>query len=897
MISAWRAGAALYPDNLNNSGTAIMLKVLPLVAALTLASFSAGLHAEAKYAFGSTPGKLPKNVIPLDYAVHLVPDLATLTFRGDEEIQIDVKTSTSTLVLNAHQLEIDSASVSGKGMAKQDVKPQLDKQAQTLTITLEQPLAPGHYTLALAFRGIINRNADGMYFDKYKVGSEDKVMLGTNMEPTGTRSLFPSWDEPSFRARFAIAADLPAQFNAYSNMPLRKQETLVNGLKRHSFAPTPPMASYLVVLAAGELERSAVKQDGVEIGVVTTVGKQASAAYALKSSAQLVHFYNNYFGNHYPLPKLDQIAVPGGFSGAMENWGGVIYNETAMLYDPAKSPVSTKQTAFKVLAHETAHMWFGDLVTMAWWDNLWLNESFASWMAAKATNHFNPEWNVRLGENNSRENAMGVDALKTTHPIYQKIDSEEQAAGAFDSITYDKGQAFVTMLEAYLGENAFRKGIRDYVAKHKYSNTTGADLWDALSKASGKPVEKIASDWTTQPGFPVVNVEAVCDKGQRTITLSQHQFYSDNKLSSDQLWNIPVQIRNGNGKSDYVLLDAKSKSVQRPGCDGAIVLDPDSVGYYRVQYSPAMLADITAKLASLPDSARLKIVTDANAMVSKGNMPIGAYFDLVKALGNEPRLAVWQLVLGRLGSFDVLVRGESLQAPLRRVAMGVVLPKFQQIGWNKQAGETVEKTQLRESLLAFLGAIGEESVVQEAKARFARYLADPKDVDPELLDAVTFIAGRYADQATYDALLKLAAKAEGTEEKDRMYRAAFSAIDPKLAAQTMPLSLSTELHPRIAGAALQIVAQEHLTMAWSFAQENYDALLKVQPDYVKPQFLGSVVGGAADPAMADALIAFIDARKGGPETQKAAKRAAESIRVRAQRKETLLMPLGKWLNP
>jgi len=864
------------------------------VGAIALAVLAITAQAESKFSFASTPGKLPKNVVPVDYKIHVVPDLHAFTFSGAEDVVLDVRTATRKIVLNANQLSIDAATLSGPGLSPQSLEPVLDKEQQTLSLALPQPLAPGRYTLALRYRGVINRTAQGLYYDRYKVGAEEKVMFGSNLEATDARSFFPSWDEPAFRATFSMTADVPASFTAISNMPVQQEQTLPGGWKRVRFATTPKMSTYLVVLTAGELERSSALQDGTEIGVVTTVGKQAAARYALKASQDLVHYYNDYFGVRYPLPKLDQIAVPGGFGGAMENWGGVIYNETTMLYDPAKSPVSTQRNVFTTVAHETAHQWFGNLVTMAWWDNLWLNEAFASWMEAKATDHFNPQWYAALSANEGRETAMSHDALKSAHPIYQAVVNESQANEAFDRITYDKGQAFVRMLEAYLGEEAFRKGIRSYIARHQYSNTTSADLWAALSKASGKPVDRIARDWTLQAGFPLVSVDAHCANGQRTITLHQQQFLQDPDAVSNRLWSVPVQIGTVNGKPDYVLLQARSQTVTRPGCVGPVVLDPQSKGYYRVQYAPKMLAELTRGLGRLPDSARVKVVTDAGVLFSDNRLPVAAYFDIVKALADEPRMAVWKLVLDRLQSLDDLARDDAQRPALRRLAIAAASPKFQQLGWDSVAGESVDQAQLRAALIQFLGQMGDPDVINEARARFARYVADPRSLEPALLDVVMRTVGRHADQATFDKLLELAAHVEGTEEKDRFYAAALAVLDPALAAQALPLALSKDVQPLVASRVLAQLSQEHTALVWDYARAHGDALLQMQPDYARNEFFPLLVRRASDAAYADALEAFVKAHQ-APDAQILAQRGAEGIRLRAQSKVRLLPQLGQWL--
>ncbi len=866
-----------------------------LARALLLACTSLCAQAQGQFAFDTTPGKLPKDVVPLDYAIHLVPDLEHFTFSGEEDIHITVRKTTRSIVLNANHLDIDAASLLGTAKHALNLKPELDAEQQTLRFQLVQDLAPGRYTLRLRFRGIINTSAQGFYYDKYRVGAADKIMIGTNLEATDARSVFPCWDEPVFRARFQMTADAPASFTAISNMPVRRQQQLPNGWRRWSFAQTPKMSTYLVVLAAGELERSSAKQDGVEIGVVTTAGKQASAAYALRASQQLVHYFNDYFGVRYPLPKLDQIAVPGGFGGAMENWGGVIYNETAMLFDPAKSPVSTQKGAFSTIAHETAHQWFGNLVTMAWWDNLWLNESFASWMEAKATDHFNPQWHAALDANERREVAMALDALHSAHPIYQKIDNEAQANDAFDRITYEKGQAFVRMLEAYLGEVPFRQGIRRYIAKHQYANTTSADLWSELSKASGQPVERIARDWTLQSGFPLVSVDAHCENGQRTIHLQQQQFLLDHNRSSDKLWSVPVQIGTVGGKADYVLLTQRSQTVTRPGCQGTLVLDPLSVGYYRVQYAPELLAAVLKELPQLPDRARIKVVSDLTELFNVGRLPAASFFDMATSLAHEPRLAIWKLLLDELTVLDEFARTDAARPALRRWAIATVRPAFNQLGWDSVAGESVDSTELRALLVGFLADMGDASTIAEARARFDRYLATPQSLAPALINAVTYTVGRNADQATFDKLLALAGKAEGTEEKDRMYRAALSVLDTKLAEQALPLALSKDLPPLVSGRVLPMLSREHAGLVWAYVQQHADALLHMQPEYARNEVFPPLFSFSTSVKDADSFEAFVKEHQPA-DALALAQRATEGVRLRAQRKEGLLPQLAQWLN-
>ncbi len=856
-------------------------------AALALALGAATAQAEAPFSFAATPGKLPKDVVPLQYDAHIVPDVAANSFRGTQTVEIEVLKPTSTIMLNADNMQIDSASLTGKNIGKLKLDPILDKKQQTLRFALSQPLAPGKYALALAFRGQINREGRGLFYVNYKAGGQDKKLIATTMAPTDARRMLPTWDEPAFRARFRLTVDVPGNFKAYSTTPIDKREDLAGGMQRISFGNTPKMPSYLVVLVAGELERLSAKEDGVDIGIVTTEGKLGSATFALGATRDLLRYFNNYFGIPYPLPKLDQIAIPGGFNGAMENWGAVVYNEPTLLYDPKRSPEKVKKFTFNINAHELAHQWFGNLVTMAWWDNLWLNEGFASWMATKATHHFHPEWRPYLEGMAEREYVMNLDARKTTHPIQTPIQTEEQAAAAFDAITYLKGEAFLRMLEAYLGESAFRKGMRAYMAKHQYSNTTSADLWAALEKASGKPVGKLASDWTLQPGFPLIRVEQACEEGRRKVTLSQEQYRLDEPPREKRLWNVPLQVGTVNGKAWTTLLSGPSTTINQGGCDGTLVVDPHSVGYFRVQYDPASFRALAEQAPRLPDSTRLKLLSDTWSFASNGRMGLEAYLDLVRTYGEEPRVAVWDAILSNLRTLDSLARGEPEQALIRRFLIDFARPKFDKLGWEEKPGETAEDAQLRGMLATALARAGDRQAIDEGKARFARYLQDPSSVPPSMIDFVTGTAGRYADKATYELLAARAANAPTSEERNRFGRALTSAQDPQLAARTLRSLLSPHTPPDLVPYMIGGVAGEHLDQTWQFAIANRDALLANMEALGRNSLFASIVASSSNPAHAEMMEAYM--RKNfGPDGVVEAERVGNGVRIRADQKARLL---------
>ena len=858
-----------------------------MAAALTLA-LALSVQAQSSFIFDATPGKLPKSVVPIQYTAHLVPNLSDNTFSGTETIDINVLKPSTSIVLNADNLEIETASLSGNESAEQALTPLIDKVPQTLTFKLAAPLVPGRYRLSLKFRGLITHEARGLFAMTYKVGPHDKTMLATNLEPTDARRLLPTWDEPAFRARYQLTVDVPARFTAYSNTPVERQETLANGWQRIAFGVTPPMPSYLLALVAGELTRISAVQDGVDIGIVTTEGKQESARFALGSTQDLLHYYNQYFGVPYPLPKLDQIAIPGGINGAMENWGSIIYNEAALLYDPKKSTEWTRQTSFVTNAHEVAHMWFGDLVTMAWWDNLWLNEGFASWMSAKATDHFHPTWRIWLDRLVEREGVMNLDSLKTTHPIQTAVLNEEQAAAAFDQITYGKGEAFLRMLESYLGADTFQRGIRAYIIKHQYANTTSADLWAALEQASGKPVEQLASVWTTQPGFPLVTVTQHCEQGQRIIKLTQEPFWLDEKPREQRLWTIPIQLGRVNGEADYTLLSEVSTTVIRPDCDETLVIDPDNVGYFRVQYDPISFGALAEQLPSLPDNTRAKLLADTWALMMADRMPLASYLSLANKYRDEPRLAIWGMLIGKLGTLQNMAIGQPERPLLQHYTHELVAAKFKTLGWDEKPDDSGEDRQLRATLARVLALSGDETVIAEARARFERFLVNPDSLAPSLLDFVMLVVGRYASAPIYDELKGLALKAQSTEERNRYGLALSAPRDPVLAARSLQGVLSPNLPTQLSSMVVPNVAGNgHIDQAWMFAVLNRDALLKLQDAIGRNRFFPSIVGSSSDSLLADMLEEYVQDNFSA-DALVDAKRTGAAIRIRARQKARLL---------
>jgi aminopeptidase N len=822
--------------------------------ALFLVFPSARAGAEQAFAFDATPGKLPKTVVPIHYALDLKPDLDKLAFAGSETVEIAVRSPTERLVLNAVDLAVTQATIDIEATPAQIA---LDAANETVTLTFPRPIEAGRHQLALAFTGRINRFARGLFFVDYPTADGQKRMLSSQLEPADARRIFPGWDEPSFKASFALTVTVPQAFLAVSNMPVTREEPAGEGTKRVLFETTPVMSSYLFVLAAGDLERTAAKAAGVTIGVVTTSGKGAQTQFALDSAVELIRYYNGYFGVRYPLPKLDLIAVPGGFGGAMENWGGITFFESRLLFDPAKNSADSKRGIFSVLAHEMAHQWFGDLVTMAWWDDLWLNEGFATWMQAKSAEYLHPEWQTWLNSAGAKQGAMATDARNTSHPIQHPIANESEAMAAFDGITYNKGQAFIRMLENYIGAQTFSAGIRAYMTDHAYSNTTTADLWNALAAASGKPVAAAASFFTEQAGVPLVVAEAACVGDTQRIRLRQERFTIHDPAPKPQHWLVPVVLGPVQARtSETVLLDG-SAEVEAGRCGEPVKLNLGDVGYYRVQYDGAMAAALARSIGEMLPADRVNLLADSWAMVEASRVPPATFLELVERLSGDDSRLVWDQVLRAFSRIDHLEWGGRERATFQAYARSVLRPVFDRLRFDGEPGEPQDRVMLRARLISMLGSLDDQEILAEAKRRFAAYLIDPASLPVDLRATVIHLAGRTADRAIYDALLALARKATDTNERVRYYSAVAAALDPALARETLALTLTDELPSTLVGSLISGVAgSEHPDLAWDFVKENFATLAQKQGPSFRNTFASNLMGNFTDAAHAAELASF-----------------------------------------
>ncbi len=880
------------------------MRALQLLASLCFAMFCSRMAAEKPFSFDATPGKLPKDVVPLGYSIRIVPEIDKLTFAGSETVRINVRRPVRELVLNALELKIQKAAVDGQALPDSAIK--LDPANETLTLLLSSELGPGEHRLALEFAGKINQQGQGLFYMPYQeqgTGAK-KVMLGTQFEPTDARRLFPCWDEPIFRARFQLTAVVPDNWLAVSNMPVESQKKIPKG-KEVRFAATPPMSSYLNVLVAGELDSIESRAGPTQIRVIATRGKAEMGRYALEATAQILKYYNDYFGVPYPLPKLDQIAMPGGFGGAMENWGGITYYESSLLFDPKNSSTDTKQNIYEVLAHEMAHQWFGDLVTMAWWDNLWLNEGFASWMGSKCTAHFNPQWEVWLRTDQPRdptrrigiakEAAMEGDARSTTHPIQQPVRTEAEADSVFDDITYKKGESFLRMLESFLGENVFRDGIRRYIASHKYSNSTTADLWNALSEASHQAIAEIAAGWTEQPGFPLVRVNRQ-ENGK--VSLRQERFTIHFNNAPLLEWKIPLTYAVVGGLPESMLMTSKTAWLDNILAERALKLNLNGTGYYRVEYDQRSWDRLLQALSRLSVADRVNLLCDAWALVQANRAPVSLYFGLVEKLPASTELAEREQIINVLEYINRLLVGAPMREKFQAYARSLLRPTFEALGWEtKSDAEPPTARTLRASLILALGCLNDREIVAGCRARFAGYLADPKSLEPDLRPAVFSVAGRYADEKTWDQLHELGLKTTSIEEKQNFYNALACATDPALAKRTLAIALTDELPTSRATFLVGRVARDsdHPELAWDFADKNIKALLAKTDALGANRYVAGLFTFFSDASRAEELKQYAG-EKLPPAAAPEVAKVVDEVEFRAEFKKRLAAQLNAWID-
>jgi aminopeptidase N len=860
------------------------------LAALVATLFGfVGTASAARFDFDSTPGRLPKDVIPTHYTLRFDLDPAREVFDGKADIDLTVRRPTSSIVLQATELDAVKVTLTSDSGASRDAVIAPDKGTGLWRINWKsgEPLEPGRWRLGIYYRGKVGKRAQGLYRVEYRTAGREapRVMLATQFEPTHARAVFPSFDEPAFRATFDIVITAPARFEAVSNMPVTRQTGLPDGRRETVFARTPSMPTYLVALAVGEFDALSDSFDGIPLRILTAPGRSEEARYAMDVTKQLLGYYRDYFGIAFMLPKLDQLAIPGVRGGAMEDWGAISYNENLLLYEPKRSAPRQQELIFAVVAHEIAHQWFGNLVTAAWWDDIWLNEAFATWMENKTRAHFNPKWNTRARERLRREEALALDAGKATRAVADPPAHETGIFEVFDRITYQKGGAVLRMFEAQLGEEVFRTGLRSYMAAHRYSNATADDLWYHLSQASGNDLSPAISGWIRQRGFPLLKVTAECKEGRTQVELSQERFTSTRAKEVAAMWEVPI-VLHADANTERVILGREPKRVAFAGCL-PVVANGGDTGYYRVQYNAANMARLRTGYARLPATERIGLVADTMALARSGRIEFAEYFRLLDALQGEREGAIWEQVMEHLGYLDEVFAGTPAQRSVRDYGRYLLRPVMRHVGWKPQPGDDAGTLKLRNALIDTLGRFDDPEVTARARQMFADFAGTPAvPIEPSIRKGVVRTAARTADATTLEALRRLLKDANNQEDSYLFGGAMVCVRDPQLVLHILELGLTDEWPPGNAIWYLRNVGfhSGHPGLAKDFILKNFEAVQAKASRAGRSWTLPDAFAGFNDNSEADDLLAA-QRRLVGNEAMAPAEQVADVIREKAAVRE------------
>ena len=828
---------------------------------------------------------LPTNARPERYVIELTPNLETLTFAAKARLTFQVVQPTDRITVNAANLSFVRAALANDGADGGAVaRIETEAASERVSFMFDRPLTPGEHVIEMDYTGRINDDATGLFASRYQQDGADQIMLMSQFEAGYARRFAPIWDEPGLKAIFELALVVPDNLDAVSNMPVASVTPAGAGMKRVSFQPSPKMSSYLMFVGVGEMDRITTTAAGVEIGSVTRRGVAEQGRYAMEALGQLLPFYNDYFGTAYPLPKLDQIAAPGaGTFGAMENWGAILYFERYMLVDPALTTEADRQLVYVVVAHEVSHQWFGNLVTMAWWDDLWLNEGFASWMENKATDAFNPDWNIWLRNQATIDDAMALDALTGTHPIVQQLSTMREVDTAFDQITYQKGQAVIRMLEAYLGEDAFRDGIRAYMAENAYGNTVTEDLWRSLEAHSDTPVTAIARDFTTQAGVPLITVGSIrCDAGTSVVALTQSRFGADEASRAPQTWRVPVMIQTvGSDVVARAVIENGHGEVRVTGC-GAVKVNAGSTGYFRTAYAPEAMARLEAVFDDLSGLDQIGLLNDAWALGAAGYAPASDYLALAASLDNSADPMIWNQTAGGLATLAALYDGQPGEAAFDAFARDRLSPLLAQIGWEVRPGEPANAAILRERLIGVLSTLNDPAVIAEARRRYAAADTDPSALAAGLRNIVIRVVGAHADAATFDDLLQRAQTAASPLERTLYQTALTRAQDPALGQRAIDLAFDRQTPAQDAFLMVVNIMSRQPDLLWDKTMADMTRFQEFTPEGFQVALLANMAAESDRPGQMDLMRAYIaahypDAPLG--EVEQAASRAALDHRI------------------
>jgi len=782
--------------------------------------------------------RLPTSVVPSRYDIRLTPDLERATFAGEETVTVTVREPVTEVVLNAAELAIPSvAARDAAGMVVQGTAV-LDEAQERARLVFPSPLTPGEWRLTIGFTGILNDKLHGFYRSTYKDATGvTHTIAATQFEATDARRAFPCWDEPAGKAVFAVTLVVPERLVAISNTAVVAEEPASDGRKVVRFADSMKMSTYLVAFVVGELEATAPVMVGpTPLRVWAVPGKLHLGRFALDCAAFSLEFFEKYYGLPYPSDKVDLLAIPDFAAGAMENLGAITFRETALLVDETDASHAELERVADVVAHEVAHMWFGDLVTMTWWNGIWLNEAFATFMEMLAVDAWKPEWERWVNFGVSRAAAMGVDGLLSSRPIEFPVREPRECEAMFDLLTYEKGAAVLRMLEQYLGPDVFREGVRRYLRENQYGNADTTDLWKALGAASGQPIPEVMNGWIFRAGYPLVMVEP----DGTGVKLSQRRFLS---LGADaeaeagaepEPWHVPIALRaavKGGWVDKRLLLAEPETRVALPAAPEWAIANAGGQGFYRVGYAPAMLRKLARSVARIAPIERFNVVSDTFALSQAGVVPAVDYLDLTGRFREDTDRNVWAALSGSFAFINRII-ADATRPGLETFVRHRVGVAAARLGWEAEAGESELTRQLRGDLIRVLGVLGSDEETQaQARAFYARHREHEGAGDPNILPAVISIIASVGGEAEYADFLQRFRSAKTPQEEQRYLFALAAFRDPALITQTLERTINGEVRnqdaPFLVRSLLSGVYSRAL--AWEFVKTHWETMARTYP--------------------------------------------------------------------
>ncbi|HEU0033437.1 MAG TPA: M1 family metallopeptidase [Kofleriaceae bacterium] len=813
--------------------------------------------------------RLPTTVKPLRHEVELTIDPATEDFSGRITIELDIAAATPVIWMHGHELTVTKATLGAQ-------TPRVITAGKDwLGLVFAAPVPAGRATLALDYRGKQHKD-DGTGI--YTVLENNEWYAFTQFESTDAREAFPCFDEPSFKAPWKLAIRTKQNLTVVANTPAVGEQPEANGMKLVSFAETKPLPSYLVAFAIGPFEMvdAGKTKHGAPIRVIVPRGRTGDVGFAVTNTKPIVELLEDYFGTPYPYEKIDLIAVPVFNAGAMENPGLITFHQRLLVTRPAEMTLGKQKGLAVTIAHELAHMWFGDFVTLAWWDDTWLNESFASWMESKIVDQWKPEWEGAVSMVSSKSGVMGQDSLDSARAVRQPITTAGDINNAFDGITYQKGEAVLTMVERHIGADAFQKGVRDYLAKHAWGNATYDDFVASISAAAGKDLKPMFDAFVLQSGVPLVSFELSCKKGgPPTLAMSQRRYVpTGSQIDPKRTWQIPICVRWGAGAAtgkDCMTLATETGELALTAktCPDWVLPNEGELGYYRMLPKGDLLDRLLKKTKPLTLPERVGLLGDVNALVGSGDVKNGVALALVETLSKEKSRHIVDASIGIVAGIDEMVP-DNLRPNYERMIKKLYRARALELGWQAKKGEDDNTKQMRPDLLSLVAENGrDKELIKQATALAWKWLDDHKAVDPELVGLVLSIAAHDGDQKLFDRLYADAKKATDRADRGRLLRALGSFADPKLSARAMQLSLSDDFELRESMGLLQGGFAERATReaAYKFVKDNYDAIEKKLPEPFRPYMAFTFVSLCDDSRKPEIEAFFkprIDKLDGGP---------------------------------